>query len=125
MGYRSEVMAVFYTTSKEEFPLLKLFVEENWPKEGSLSSLEWLKAQDHFGYVFHEEDVKWYESFPEVQAFYAFVRSFRVIADSEEKKQSWFYEFARIGEDYNDIETEYSLYSDGVLSVSRAIRLDV
>jgi hypothetical protein len=42
MGYRSEVMAAFYTTNKDEAPLLKLFIEENWPKSDNLTAYEWL-----------------------------------------------------------------------------------
>lgn len=125
MGYRSEVMAAFYTTNKDEAPLLKLFIEENWPKEGNLTAYEWIKSDEHFGIIFHKEDVKWYESFPEVQAFDAFTEKFMEIADSEEKKYNWFYEFVRIGEEYQDIETKGSYYSDNILSVSRAIIVDV
>jgi len=125
MGYRSEVVAAFYTTNKDEAPLLKLFIEENWPKEGNLTAYEWIKSDEHFGIIFHEEDVKWYESYPEVQAFDAFTEKFMEIADSEEKRYNWFYEFVRIGEEYQDIETKGSYYSNNILSVSRAILVDV
>lgn len=125
MGYRSEVVAAFYTTNKDEAPLLKLFIEENWPKEGNLTAYEWIKSDERFGIIFHEEDVKWYESYPEVQAFDAFTEKFMEIADSEEKKYNWFYEFVRIGEEYQDIETKGSYYSDNILSVSRAVLVNV
>jgi len=131
MGYRSEVMAAFYTTNKDEAPLLKLFIEENWPKEGNLTAYEWLKSDEYFGIIFHEEDVKWYESFPEVQAFDAFAEKFMEIANAEsidekeQRKPDWFYEFVRIGEEYQDIETKGTYYSDNILSVSRAVLLNV
>ena len=125
MGYRSEVMAAFYTTNKDEAPLLKLFIEENWPKEGNLTAYEWLKSDEYFGILFCEEDVKWYESFPEVQAFDAFAEKFMEIADSEEKRSDWHHEFVRIGEDFQDIEIKRSHYGDNILSVSRAIIVDV
>ena len=31
MGYKSDVTAVFYTT-KEKFPVMKLYVDENFPE---------------------------------------------------------------------------------------------
>ena len=125
MGYRSEVMAAFYTTNKDEAPLLKLFIEENWPKEGNLTAYEWLKSDKYFGILFYEEDVKWYESFPDVQAFDAFAEKFSEIADSEEKRSDWHHEFVRIGEEYQDIEIKRSHYGDNILSVSRAIIVGV
>jgi hypothetical protein len=125
MGYRSEVMAAFYTTNKEDAPMLKLFIEENWPDKG-LAPLECLKSDQYFGYLFHEEDVKWYDSFPEVQAFAEFVRKFTEIAQGgEADRRKWQYEFARIGEDYNDVEVTGTYYNDCVLSVSRAIMVNV
>ena len=125
MGYRSEVMAAFYTTNKEDAPMLKLFIEENWPKEGNLPAYEWLKSDKYFGIIFHEEDVKWYESFPDVQAFDAFAEKFMEIAEEENRKLSWSYEFVRIGEEYQDIETKGTYFSDNILSVSRAIMVNV
>ena len=33
MGYRSDVRAAFYTQYKENFPMLKLFMDENFPED--------------------------------------------------------------------------------------------
>ena len=125
MGYRSEVMAAFYTTNKDEAPLMKLFIEENWPESDNLDAYEWIKSDKYFGIIFQEEDVKWYDSFPEVQAFDAFAEKFMEIAGEENRKLSWNYEFVRIGEEYQDIEIKGTYYSDHVLSVSRAIMVNV
>jgi len=32
MGYRSDVMALFYTYDPTEYPAMKLFIEENLPE---------------------------------------------------------------------------------------------
>ena len=32
MGYRSDVMAVFYTYDPSEYPSIKLFIDENIPE---------------------------------------------------------------------------------------------
>ena len=117
MGYRSDVMAVFYTTDKEEFPLLKLFVEENFPKE-ELGALEPLESERYFGFLFEAESVKWYDGYEEVETFKAFSRKFR---DLGADKRTWHDEFVRIGEDFNDIDVHRSMFADGLLQVHREI----
>ncbi len=111
--------------------MLKLFIEENWPKEDHLSSYEWIKSDQYFGILFQEEDVKWYDGSPEVQAFDAFAEKFMAIAnvesidEKEQRKPEWCYEFVRIGEEYQDIEIKGTYYSDNILSVSRAVLVNV
>jgi hypothetical protein len=117
MGYRSDVMAVFYTTDKEEFPLLKLFVEENFPKE-ELGALEPLESERYFGFLFEAESVKWYDGYGDVGMFEAFSTKFRELG---EDKKTWHDEFVRIGEDFNDIDVHRSMFADGLLQVHREI----
>jgi hypothetical protein len=117
MGYHSDVMAVFYTTDKEEFPLLKLFVEENFPKE-ELGALEPLESERYFGFLFEAEDVKWYDGFGDVGMFHAFSNKFRELGRD---KKTWHDEFVRIGEDFNDIDVHTSMFSEGLLQVRREI----
>ena len=121
MGYRSEVKAVFYTEDKEEWPVLKLYMEENFPKE---LSLELIESSHYYGYVFSAGDVKWYDSDSDVQAFDAFVDAYRNLIDSESSTLSWVYEFIRIGEDSNDIETDSEGSCSYLLTVSRQIETD-
>ena len=71
MGYRSNVMAVFYTYDPNEYPSIKLFIDENMP--------EWFRGDEYMttftgsnnlqGVKFDLQDVKWYESYPDVQGF--------------------------------------------------------
>jgi len=121
MGYRSEVKAVFYTKNEEKWPVLKLYMEENFPKEWSLELIE---SSHYYGYVFSAGDIKWYESYPDVQAFDAFVDAYRNLIDSESSTLSWTYEFIRIGEDSTDIETDSEGDCSYLLTVSRQIETD-
>ena len=123
MGYRSEITAVFYTTKKDEWPLLKLFVEENFPKDlADCIRAECEEPRKRWGFVFHLDDYKWYESYPEVQEFEEFEAKFTSMQRC--KEGAWACEFARIGEDYTDIENRSSDTADYVLSVVRSVRID-
>jgi len=130
MGYRSVVEAVFYTRDKEQAPLLKLYVDENFPKNEELREcLTPIKANSAWGYHFICEDVKWYESYTFVQEFNEFAHAFVGFAESKEgadaKQLSWAYEFVRLGEEANDIEEERSDNAEFILSVRREIELNI
>lgn len=121
MGYRSEVTAVFYARGADEWPLLKLFVAENFPKDW-LESLEEVHNGTTSGFVFRVSDYKWYDSYPEVQEFEEFERKFTRMEKCV--NGTWAFEFVRIGEDYNDIENRNSNHADYVLSVVRRAEID-
>ena len=130
MGYRSVVEAVFYTREKGQAPLLKLYVDENFPKNEELREcLTPIKANNAWGYHFMCDDVKWYESYTFVQEFNEFAEKFVVFSESKEgmpeKQLSWAYEFVRLGEEANDIEEERSDNADFILSVRREIELNI
>ncbi|MCH9839249.1 hypothetical protein K0U83_26545 [bacterium] len=121
MGYRSEVTAVFYAQGVDEWPLLKLFVAENFPK-GWVDILEEVHNRDTSGFVFRVSDYKWYDSYPEVQAFREFEERF--FALDKCINGAWAWEFVRIGEDYSDIENRCSNHAGYVLSVVRRAEID-
>jgi hypothetical protein len=122
MGYRSNVKAVFYTSDKEQWPALRLFVDENFPEEFKYC-LEVIGSSTYCGYVFSCEDVKWYDSYPDVIAYNKFVADYEELIDGE-AGLPWVYEFIRIGEDTDDIETTQAGNADYVICVSREIRCD-
>jgi hypothetical protein len=128
MGYRSEVKAVFYAP-KEKWAALKLYVDENFPTVGDLIKDEDLKeveTDSYCGYLFEEDDVKWYPNYAEVIAFNEFVSAFLELAEGENSEAlGWSYEFVRLGENYDDIETVYSNNSDYLLGVRREIEVNV
>ena len=96
MGYRSEIKAVFYTDDKEKWPVLKLYLDENFPNEWSLEPIE---SKHCYGYVFSAEDVKWYDNYEDVIALT------RLYKDTIEAGGA--YRFIRVGEDDKDIDEEY------------------
>ena len=121
MGYRSDVHALFYTTKKEDLPVLKLYMDENFPKD--LNDLEEISSNRIYGYEMVYEDVKWYESYDDVKAFNAFKAKYLALLDEQEDGKKWKFEFVRIGEDIEDVELEQH-DSECVLGVSRSIECD-
>ena len=121
MGYRSAVHALFYTTKKEDLPVLKLYMDENYPKD--LHDLEGVSSNRIYGYEMVYEDVKWYESYDDVKAFNAFKAKYLALIDEQEEGKKWKFEFVRIGEDIEDVELEQH-DSECVLSVIRSIDAD-
>ena len=122
MGYRSDVHALFYTMHKEDLPVLKLFMDENFPKE-VCGDLEEIGSNRIYGYEFKPEDVKWYSGYEDVQEFNAFKTKYHALLDEQEDDKKWKFEFIRIGEDDDDIEREQH-DSEYVLSVSKRIECD-
>jgi hypothetical protein len=123
MGYRSDVHALFYTTRKEDLPVLKLYMDENYPKD--LHDLEEVSSNRIYGYEMKYDNVKWYESYDDVKAFDAFRTKYSALLDAQEENgKEWAFEFVRIGEETEDVECESSMASLGVLSVSRQIECE-
>lgn len=121
MGYRSAVHALFYTTKKEDLPVLKLYMDENFPKD--LNDLGGISSNRIYGYEMVYEDVKWYESYDYVKAFNAFKAKYLALIDEQEDGKKWKFEFVRIGEGIEDVELEQH-DSECVLSVRRRIECD-
>jgi len=139
MGYRSNVMAAFYVNTIEDRKADALQAMRAWYmlKKGECeaqdkSSADWLF--DNFreverGYVFEVENTKWYDSYEEVQMFDALVTSFKDAfiedrgpeADHGYDETDYGYEFVRIGEEDDDIQTESDGTVDYVLYVQRSI----
>jgi hypothetical protein len=122
MGYRSDVHALFYTTRKEDLPVLKLYMEENFPKYETLGLKE-IEGKHLWGYEMVLEHVKWYESYDDVKAFDEFKRKYGALIDEQEDGKKWKFEFVRIGEETDDVEQEQH-DSSYVLSVCRSIEAD-
>jgi hypothetical protein len=124
MGYRSDVVAVFYTYDHDEFPAIKLFIDENipaWFKDDEyMSTFEGQQSTLH-GIKFSLSDVKWYESYPDVKGFEEAVRKFEKLSDGG---REWLWEFVRVGEEIEDIENKASDHAEGLLRVVRSIEFD-
>lgn len=120
MGYRSDVAALFYVTDKKDFPVIKLWLDENFPMDTFKENIRWFDR----GMVFHETEVKWYDDYEEVKAFEAarkkFIDMFCKDEDGHEGVQGA-YEFMRTGEQYDDVETDEQGAYDGLLELKREI----
>ena len=123
MGYRSEVTAIFYCHNQDDYPSMKLFVEENIG--GTFKEDITEEESNERKYIkFYLEDVKWYDSYPDVIQFNEFIEAFVELADDDESKLTWAYEFVRFGEELNDIEVTDSNGADNVLHVYRGVDLN-
>ena len=123
MGYRSDVHAVFYT-HEDNWPLMKLFFDENFPMDELGGCVRGLKNGRLRGYYFLDTNVKWYDSYYEVQAFNVFADKFKEHIYHEENPQPWCYEFVRIGEDDNDLEIDRDGDHEWLLSPERTVRTE-
>lgn len=124
MGYRSAVAAVFYVSEAKHFPMLKLWLDENFPIKEFDENIRWFTR----GMIFECDDVKWYESYPDVQAFDAAQDKFIDLCNAEvsEGTPTFNYEFIRIGEDYDDVDvTREGIAGEYLLEVSRSISMEV
>jgi len=119
MGYRSDVVALIYPVSGAEclsdYNKLKLLMNttfkdllEVWDKD-----FEW--DDKHRALKFSVEHVKWYDGYPEVQQFGAFL--------TEINKLEYEYEIMRVGEEDTDIEYDSTGDAQGYLSVRREIEV--
>ena len=129
MGYRSDVMALFYTYEANELPAIKLFIDENMPElfrgefEGNdyMSTFETTKGLR--GIKFNIPSVKWYPSYPEVRQFEQALEKFKEL--SAEVDSKWCCEFVCVGEEVEDIEEHQSYNAENLIYVSRTIESDV
>mgnify|MGYP003344550904 CR=1 FL=1 len=137
MGYRSSVASVVYTWEENEWPVLKLFVEENFPKGELTECIEPFNAKgtrrncvhNFWGYKFVCEDVKWYDNYPFVKDFNKFTQRLCILIDGEglgiDKKENWAYEFVRIGEELDDVEREGAGDHAFLIDVSRSFHFNI
>ena len=137
MGYRSDVKIVFYLTngcseSAEEFnakqgtttlpfAALKLWFEENYPVQEAKD--EWgIEVEYGSDYILCSyQDVKWYSGYEHPNNVSTAFEKFNAAFRSDERDHRAQYEFVRVGEELDDIETERSSYGDHRLGVERSI----
>ena len=121
MGYRSDVTIVMYPKRKEDFALLKLYVDETFPDQFEVH--EDNGRELGFKYLLLEIDsVKWYQGYEDVDVYTrAFSEWETMFEDEYEPEQGslFHYEFVRFGEDYEDIVKDCSEYCDHILGIER------
>ena len=126
MGYRSEVAIAIYGPEDAMVPLIAaqrlsaqsaLVVDKDYieRREYTKNGQRWVMISTYYDWV------KWYESYPDVQAWRNLLSD---IADSCDDT-GIAYEFVRIGEETGDVETDYVGDVEYYLGVSRSIHLDL
>jgi hypothetical protein len=134
MGYRSDVVAVIYpdATSDEDAALkyeqLKVLMQTTFKdvmEDGFGGDMEWV--DDKQVLKFDIQNVKWYDSYPDVRRFMAMLHDLYCDAnEGDDVIGGYCTEFVRIGEDYDDVERETHGHNQCYyLSVSRGIVCDV
>ena len=99
MGYRSTVAFVISFKDKETLDnyLAPRLLDENIKNDrDNFSRITW----DDSSVLYHVEDIKWYDTYPEVQALT------KLYKDTIEAGGA--YRFIRVGEEDKDIEEEYA-----------------
>lgn len=120
MGYRSDIKLVFYTSNDSTIPFsaVKFWFDENFPK----NDFGDVEVGQNYVLVSYE-DVKWYSSYPEVEAVNQAIEQFCETFDANEDSNAH-YEMIRVGEELNDIERDASAYNHYLLDVSRTIHFN-
>ena len=110
MGYRSQVVLAI---SKELIPFLMLATSKNKEAEALVFRSADKFDRDYGGdksWLFHWDNIKWYESYPDVDAIELFVHEaesdkYKITDDDgNEVSSSDLVRFVRVGEDTDDIE---------------------
>ena len=110
MGYRSDIAVLVYPTDREKYPMLKTLMNTTFKDIDSYwdGCIHW---EDTPGVLrFEISDIKWYESYPEVQRFEKFL--------SEVEELGFEFECIRIGEEDGDVERKCSEQSQGHLGTA-------
>lgn len=127
MGYRSDVVAIFYPNTSlsddlrvETYSMFKTLMHttykdvlDEWKED-----FEWFDSRRVL--QFKCDSVKWYPSYPAVSRFEEF---FNEIRNNDVDGMEC--EFMRLGEEDDDVERTSSHHSDYRLSISRSIEVDI
>ncbi len=126
MGYRSDVTAAFYVKDAKHLPVLKLWLTENFPMDTFSNEIRWFDR----GMVFECGGVKWYDDYEDVKAFDTAVEKYHGLLYMDvphgDDPPVFCYEFVRIGESYDDVDTQYEGDAcEWLLGVDRSITIGV
>ena len=113
MGYRSDVAyTIRFTTddtrAKQSFYTFLAEAKSNAATAACFNEPAWSEFQvdeARFRINFYAEDVKWYESFPDVACHEALINLADEWVNDEDNNSGIAYKFVRIGENEDDNET--------------------
>jgi len=124
MGYRSDVVALMY--SKEDTPESKAIIKE-FIRQRINDNLTDYFDYDGWGVKFEAEQWKWYESYADIQILEKLFDEYQEAfcgGHGVDYDCKYAYEFIRVGESYDDIETHEAGAEQGRLRVNRSIYVD-
>ena len=121
MGYRSDVQALIYPPSGDqnllEYDKLKLLMNTTFKDVYESWGDDWFTWDDkHRVLKFSANSVKWYDSYPEIERFIKFL--------AEVRDLEYEYEFIRIGEEDDDLETDSTGDANHYMYVERTIQVN-
>lgn len=126
MGYRSQVAFAICGKKEDVIPVLMTLRLEG--SAATKEALNDLSASEHDGWLtlsFYTKNIKWYDGYADVDALKAIYEKFKDEENADERRR-FDGAFVRVGEDDNDIETDYwgdDPYS--LVSLNRAVSLEV
>lgn len=122
MGYRSNVRCLIYPmdtstgdkpTLVDKYHALKTVMNTTFKDVVDMWGSYWSFDDAHNVFDFEADDVKWYDSYPDVSAFMEMLQKVEDLG--------YAYEFVRVGEDSGDIEYLESNNHNGYLNTSTVI----
>lgn len=122
MGYRSDVTCIMYAAdykNKGAGLILTSWLKQNI-HEADMQYFEFNETEA----LFIAEDWKWYESYPDIQRLEKLFNDFKEMFCHQGHDSLYAYELIRVGESYDDVETDEAGACVGRLSLSRCIRID-
>ena len=122
MGYRSDVMALVYPAGGEHnllnYDKLKLLMNTTFKDVFEAWGGDYFTWEDHHRVLkFYAPSVKWYESYPEVDRFAKFLAEVHAL--------EYEYEFIRVGEEDDDLETDSTGDAENYMYVERTIQVNL
>jgi hypothetical protein len=133
MGYRSDVAYTIRfvheddTNNKQSFYTFLAEAKAKAATAACFNELGWAEFEiDEARYRinFSCEDVKWYESFPDVQCHEALLSLANEWDEDEDNNSGIAFQFVRIGEETDDIQDNRSESADDWIYVERTISRD-
>lgn len=124
MGYRSDVTVAIYPDERnqEKYDTLKVLMGTTFKDVMFDDCMNW--HDNKCALVYNIIDMKWYDSYPEVQAFLRMLAS--LAGETEDGIGGYNYEMVRLGEDADDTEqSQGGDYIEYCLSVNRDVSVDL
>jgi hypothetical protein len=122
MGYRSDVQALIYPANGDtnllEYDKLKTLMNTTFKDVFEAWGDDYFTWDDHHRVLkFAANSIKWYDSYPDVGLFTKFL--------TEVHELEYEFEFIRIGEDDNDVESNMTGDAENFMYVERTIQVNL